>query len=152
MSNIRTYVITSILNIYKQYLFSEYRCYYSINYLLISTFLGRLCLSGDIFNLSDDNWQTVLDAITFYDKIKHIIRDGFTSDITCTARDYSDPTGYQFVLRELGDEALLIVHTFKKGADPDLSSVLDGYTVTETFGSELNGDFRGKAFVLCKNK
>lgn len=121
-----------------------------INYLLTSAFLGRLCLSGEIFDLSDESWDAALSAIKFYDRIKEIIRDGKTTLIKTNVKDYSRPEGYQAVLRELGSTALLVVHTFENGANPPLSDVLDEYTVTDTFGSELDGSFRGKAFILQK--
>lgn len=121
-----------------------------INYLLTSSFLGRLCLSGEIFDLSEDKWQAALDAVVFYDKIKDIIRDGYTSAIRTNVKDYSKPSGYQAVLRELGNKALLIVHTFEGGANPSICDLLDGYQVEETFGSALDGDFRGRAYLLTK--
>ena len=121
-----------------------------INYLLCAAFLGRLCLSGEIFDLSDENWKQALKAIELYSRVKHIIKNGFTSQIIATAEDYSKPEGYQAVLREYEDEALLIVHTFENGANPDISALLDGWKIKETFGSELDGDFRGKLFVLEK--
>lgn len=121
-----------------------HRTYYSI----ISGFLGRLCISGEIFDLPEENWQLALDGIKFYGEIKHIIKDGFTSLIECNAEDYNDPEGYQLVLRELGKEALLIVHTFKNGANPPCDSVLSDWNIKKEFGSEPDGDFRAKAFLL----
>ena len=121
-----------------------------LHYSLVSGFLGRLCLSGEIFDLSDEFWQITLNAIEFYGGIKHIIKDGYTSFLECTAENYKDPEGYQVTLRELGDEALLIVHSFQNGANPPYESLLDGYTVQKEFGSDLDGDFRGKAFLLKK--
>ena len=121
-----------------------------INYLLTSSFLGRLCLSGEIFDLTDEQWQLALDGIEFYSEIKHIIKNGFTSVIRTDAVDYSDPCGYQAVLREYGDEALLIVHTFKNSANPPIEDLLIGYNIVKIFGSDLDGDFRGRAYLLKK--
>lgn len=121
-----------------------------INYLLCASFLGRLCLSGEIFDLSDEQWQCALDAIQLYGRVRHIIKNGYTSVIRATAEDYSDPEGYQAVLREYENEALLIVHTFKNGANPNIDDLLNGRSIKEIFGSELDGDFRGKVFVLKK--
>jgi alpha-galactosidase len=123
-----------------------HRIYYS----LINGFLGRLCLSGEIFDLTDETWQIVLDSIKLYEEIKHIIRDGFTSKIECTAEDYFAPSGYQIVLRELDNEALLIVHTFQDGANPPVDEVLQGWKIKREFGSSLDGDFRAKAYILEK--
>lgn len=121
-----------------------------LNYSLTAGMLGRLCLSGEIFDLKENNWQCALDAIKFYSEIKHIIKNGKTTVIDSTARDYTKPDGYQAVLRELDNEALLIVHTFKGGASPELDDYLKGYKIKQSFGSELNSDFRGKAFLLVK--
>jgi len=121
-----------------------------INYLLCAAFLGRLCLSGEIFDLSNEHWAQALEAIKLYGRVKHIIKNGFTSAIIATPKDYSKPEGYQAVLREYENEALLIVHTFENGANPDIDDLLSGWKIKETFGSELDGDFRAKLFVLEK--
>lgn len=123
------------------------RTYYS----LISGFLGRLCISGEIFDLPEENWQIALDSIKFYDKIKHIIKNGFTSVIECNVEDYNDPEGYQIVLRQTENEAILIVHTFKNGANPPVEKHFENWKVQKEFGSSLDGDFRSKCYYLRKN-
>lgn len=124
----------------------ESRIYYS----LTAGFLGRLCLSGEIFDLPNDRWNIVLDGIKFYDKIKHIIKNGTTTIIDCTTLDYNNPMGYQAVMRECGNEALIIVHTFENGANPPLDKYLDGWKIKEPFGSTLDSDFQGLALMLEK--
>ena len=124
-----------------------HRTYYS----LISGFLGRLCISGEIFDLPEENWQIALDAIRFYDEIKEIIKNGFTSLIAYTVEDYYEPEGYQIVLREHENKALLIVHTFENGANPPYEKLLEDWRVEKSFGSSLDGNFRAKAFLLKRN-
>lgn len=119
-----------------------------INYSLTAAFLGRLCLSGEIFDLADDVWENVITAIRFYDKVKSIIKNGKTTEIFCTADDYNNPEGYQIVMREYDNTALLVVHTFKNGANPPIELYLDGWSIADSFGSSLECDFRGKAFFL----
>lgn len=121
-----------------------------INYSLTAGFFGRLCLSGEIFDLCEEKWEVVINAIKFYDKIKDIIKNGTTTIIDSTANDYNNLYGYQAVLREYSNKALLIVHTFKDGANVPVDKYLNGWTVVEAFGSELDGDFRGKAYLLSK--
>ena len=123
-----------------------------IRYLLTAGFLGRLCLSGEIFDLNDGQWGEALAAIRLYDKVKRIIRDGFTEKIACTARSYAHPEGCQIVRRTLGDEALLIVHTFEKGGDPPIAEYLDGYEVLDALGSNLDGDFQGRVYWLRRQQ
>ncbi len=119
-----------------------------IRYSLCAGFLGRLCLSGDIFDVSDENWNEVLEAIAFYDKVKEIIRSGFTKVIRCNAGSYGDPHGYQAVLRTLENKSLLVVHTFVNGGNPHISDLLFGQKIIGEWGSELSGDFRAKVFLL----
>ncbi|MBO4319975.1 MAG: alpha-galactosidase [Treponema sp.] len=121
-----------------------------INFVLTSGFLGRLCLSGEIFDLSDESWNAALEAIKLYGKVSHIIKNGYTKLIQTNVENYLEPKGYQIVLREYKEEALLIVHTFEDGANPPVQEILSGYKITESFGSELDGDFRGKVFFLRK--
>lgn len=121
-----------------------------INYSLTSGFLGRLCLSGEIFDLSDEKWERVEEAIKFYDAIKDIIKNGITTVIDCKAQDYNEPKGYQIVKREYNNKTLLIVHTFENGANPPIENYLKGFKVIDEFGSQLNADFRGKAYLLSK--
>ncbi len=119
-----------------------------IHYLLTSAMLGRLCLSGEIFEMNEEQWAAVTEGMRFYDKIKHIIRDGFTQVIRTNVKDYSKPEGYQAVLRTLGDEALFLVHTFAGGENPPVSDILADYDVVDSYGSELNAAGRGVAMLL----
>ena len=80
--------------------------------------------------------------------LEGIIKDGYTSVIECTAEDYNDPQGYQIVLREFGDKALMIVHTFKNGAYPPVEKYLADWKIAKTFGSDLDVEFRGRAYLL----
>lgn len=121
-----------------------------INFVLTSGFLGRLCLSGEIFDLADDKWQLALKAIEFYKKVSPIIKNGFTKVIQTKVKDYLNPKGYQIVLREYKNQALLIVHTFEEGKNPPVENYLKDWKIKEEFGSELNEDFCGKVYLLEK--
>lgn len=122
-----------------------------INYVLTAGFLGRLCLSGDVIKLTDEMWAQALEAIRFYGEVKHIIRDGFTDILETNVKDYSKPAGYQVVRRVLGNEALLVLHTFKDGANPPMDVWTEGYSVIKRFGSALDGDFRGEVLWCRKD-
>lgn len=121
-----------------------------INYSLVSGFFGRLCLSGEIFDLKNEHWDNVINAIAFYNKIKDIIKNGKTTVIDSFAGDYNKPTGYQAVMRELENKALLIIHTFENGANSQIDKYLNGWNVIEVFGSKIDSDYRAKAFLLEK--
>lgn len=51
-------------------------------------------------------------------------------------------------MRTLGKEALLIVHTFENGANPPVEKYMADWKIVDEYGSELDGDFRGKAYLL----
>ena len=111
-------------------------------------FLGRICLSGDIDNISDEQMNEISGALDFYGRVKDIIRSGFTSVIRCTSVSCEQPEGYQAVLRKYGNRAILVVHTFENGANPPIDDLLHGMNIVEAWGSELSGDFRARAFLL----
>ena len=50
-----------------------------INYSLINTFLGVMCLSGDIHELSAQQWAKVDEGIAFFREVRRIIRDGISA-------------------------------------------------------------------------
>ncbi len=83
-------------------------------YRLASTFLGRMCLSGDVYDLDEDQWNIVADAQDFYRHVSHIIRDGFSRRFGPDVASYEHPVGWQAVLRTSLDEtqALLLAHSF----------------------------------------
>ena len=49
-----------------------------ITYSLTSTFLGRMCLSDDVTELSNAQWEVIKAAIAFYRRIAPITCDGQT--------------------------------------------------------------------------
>lgn len=122
-----------------------------LHYLLSATFLGRMCLSGPVFELEDWQWQEVCSAIGFYNTVHRIIRDGYTKWIISTPSGYLYPEGWQGVLRVLDDKALLVVHTFKEGANPPVDKWTEQYHILEKYGDSLNGDFQAAVSLLGKN-
>lgn len=88
---------------------SDSRIYYS----MCATLLGRMGLSGDIYDLSAEQWEKVDGGIAFYNKVADIIKDGTTTINLCESRSYNHPEGGQIVVRELEDKALVIYHRFE---------------------------------------
>ncbi len=85
-------------------------------YSLAATFLGRMCLSGEIADLSEEQWKIVKDAMSLYfHKAAPVIRSGITRRVSPPAVSMRHPRGYQAVLRTSHDkaEALAVVHTFE---------------------------------------
>lgn len=84
-----------------------------IAYSIANTFLGRMCLSGDVLELSDSQWKVIEDGIAFYKKIAPVIRKGRTRRFGPEVVSYRNPKGWQGVLREGSNgEAFAVFHSF----------------------------------------
>jgi alpha-galactosidase len=121
---------------------SDDRIYYSI----ISTFLGRMCLSGDIYDLSDAQWKIIEEGMEFYKAAAGIIKEGRTVQIKNSTRSYNHPQGEQLVIREWKDRLLVIAHRFENSKDIDIEFLKD-YQILREYGV-VDRDFSAKAWLL----
>jgi alpha-galactosidase len=87
---------------------SAARLYYSLS----STFLGRVCLSGDIHDLDNEQMDIVRSALDLYPRLAEIIDHGTSSFFGDESLSYADPVGWQAVVRVHRDQALVVVHGF----------------------------------------
>ena len=93
-----------------------------IAYSIAATFLGRLCLSGDVTRLSSHQWKVIENGMAFYKKISPVIKRGQSYRFGPEVTSIRHPEGWQAVLRvgEDGTMAYLIIHIF----DGDLPDVI----------------------------
>ena len=84
-----------------------------IAYSVANTFLGRMCLSGDVTELTKDQWNVIDNGIAFYKKIAPIIKNGYTYRVGPKVTSERHPQGWQGVVR-VGDngEAYVLIHCF----------------------------------------
>jgi alpha-galactosidase len=66
-----------------------------LQYHIISTYLGRICMSGDIRNISETQWETIDAGINFYKKISDLISIGMPFRYGTNIVSYGKPQGYQ---------------------------------------------------------
>lgn len=83
-----------------------------IAYSMANTFLGRMCLSGDVTNLSDAQWNVIDRGIAFYREIAPVIRDGVTSFFGERNKSWRHAQGWQGILREGERDAYALFHIF----------------------------------------
>lgn len=86
-----------------------------IAYSITNTFLGRMCLSGDVTDLTGEQWQIIEKGMAFYRKIVPAIRNGQSYRFGPKIRSARHPEGWQGLLRierETEEEAFLTIHTF----------------------------------------
>lgn len=121
---------------------SDNRIYYSI----INTFLGRMCLSGDIYDLSDAQWKLIDEGMEFYKAAADIIKEGKTLQIINSTKSYNNPQGEQLVIRELQDKLLVVAHRFENSKDID-QEFLKNHRILKEYGV-IDRDFSAKAWLL----
>lgn len=88
-----------------------------IVYSMVNTFLGRMCLSGDVTELNGEQWAAIDEGIAFYHKIAHVIKNGVSRRFGPKIKSVRHPKGWQSIVR------------FRKEAD--------GYVTIHTFDGEL---------------
>jgi len=83
-------------------------------YSLAATFLGRMCLSGGITQLTADQWSLVTRAMTTYRAAAPTIKHGTSRRFAEMGASWRHPTGYQAVVRTSNDgkTALVVAHGF----------------------------------------
>jgi len=81
-------------------------------YKLTAGLLGRLCLSGQIHELNEQQWAIVQRCVGFYRRCSPLIRDGVTRRFGPEVASWRHPEGWQAVLYDGEGAALLVLHTF----------------------------------------
>jgi alpha-galactosidase len=84
-------------------------------YSLAATFLGRMCLSGEIMELRADQWELVTRAQSLYGRAAPIIKHGTSRRFGLWGESWRHPRGWQAVVRtgEGGRRALVVLHAFE---------------------------------------
>jgi alpha-galactosidase len=83
-------------------------------YSLAATFLGRMCLSGEIAALSAAQFELVERAQRLYTRAAPIIKHGRSRRFSEMGESWRHPRGWQAIARESADgmAALVVAHTF----------------------------------------
>lgn len=128
-------------------------------YSLCAAMLGRICLSGDVLNMSAEKIELIRAGLAFYERVKPIVREGEITCIDCDVEYYRAPKGRQIYIKELGDQKLVIVHRLEGRGGIEIPA--QGYALKEaytdlkyTFGDTLRiadtGEYMAGAFLLEK--
>lgn len=93
----------------------EKRLYYSLS----NTFLGRMCLSGDVYDLEDWQWKITEESIRLYKLCAPIIKEGRNYIQGPKVASYNHLRGWQAVCRkqENGSKMLVVAHTFEEAPE-----------------------------------
>ena len=72
-----------------------------------------MCISGDVTQLSAEQWGAIDRGIAFYQKIAPVIKEGTSFRFGPKIRSARHPRGWQAVVRiGRGGEAFAVIHTF----------------------------------------
>ena len=108
-----------------------------MEYRLCAGFLGRICLSGGLDRLHDWQMDVVREALAFYQKVKHIIKDGTSERTYACSHNMYKPTGAQAVVRR-GDngDVLVVAHSFELNAPKTFDvAIPSGLKLADSFGA-----------------
>ncbi len=81
-------------------------------YRLTAGFLGRLCLSGDVLSLSEEDRALIRRAVRIYREAAGPIREGRSRLLSCGVRSWRHPGGWQCVVRRGAERTLIVLHAF----------------------------------------
>ncbi len=89
-----------------------------IAYSVANTFLGRMCISGDVTMLDDKQWGIIDAGIAFYQKIADIIKRGTTFFYGTRPGSYRNLKGWQGIVRvSENGRAYALFHIFTRQDD-----------------------------------
>ena len=109
-----------------------------LSYSLAATFLGRMCLSGDIHHLSDEAWSLAQEAMDFYRQVWPIINEGNSRRFGQWSPSMRKLRGWQAVVREgANGEQLVVVHAFGEAPAQLDVPIKPNVALKGTFGHEL---------------
>lgn len=126
---------------------TQQRLYYSI----AATFLGRMCLSGDIHELSSSQMKVVEKGIDTYHRIKESIKNGYSRKEGSKLSSYTSPKGWQTVTRFRDDlkEAFVVFHTFENGPTSLTVPNLSDWKIAETYyNHSIQAQLKGSYLVI----
>lgn len=118
---------------------NDSRIYFSI----CATLLGRMGLSGDIYDLSEHQWSLVEEGMSFYKEVSSIIKNGKTTINVADTESYNSPTGGQLVFRTYEGQALLIYHRFENSVS------LKEFIEADNLSIRANKVVRKYGFASC---
>lgn len=110
------------------------------NYSIANTLLGVMCVSGDVYSLSPEQWDIVEHGIALHKKASAVIRNGTSHFYRSMGESYSAPTGWQAVVRydEETKTTLAVIHTFGGEIPKCVSLPVGNSMISDVLCSEGN--------------
>jgi alpha-galactosidase len=116
-------------------------------YSLAATFLGRVCISGQIDELRPEQYEIIENAIAYYKKLEDIIKNGSSKIYGSRSKSTRYPTGTQVVVRKTDKEMLVICHAFEQPGEEVVLDIPEGFVIKERFYADKIRVENGKLIV-----
>lgn len=98
-----------------------------IMYSVCAAMYGVLCISGDVFDLSQEKWELAREGVKFYKKVSPIIINGVTERFGPFQKSNRNLQGYQAgVRRGKNGQTLVLVHSFAHEGKQEISIPVSG--------------------------
>ena len=97
-----------------------------------------MCISGDVWELSEEQWAKVDEGIGFFKAVRKIIRDGVSTFHGEVSQSWRHPEGWQAVCRTAGGETLTVIHTFGGKFPEKVILPVSGKKILRVMNSEGN--------------
>lgn len=116
-------------------------------YSLAATFLGRVCISGQIDELRPEQYEVVQNAIAYYKTLEDVIKNGVSKIYGNRSKSTRYPKGTQVVVRSTEDEILVVCHAFEEPAEEIVIDIPEGFAIKERFYADDIRVENGKLIV-----
>ena len=128
-------------------------------YSLCAAMIGRICLSGDVLNLTPEKTRLIREGLEFYASVKDVVRRGDIASIDCNVEYYRAPKGRQIYIKEADGKRLVIVHRLEDAGE--IAVPMRGYRLVKAYtdmpytaDADLRipacGDYMAGAFLFEK--
>lgn len=135
-----------------------------LSYSLAATFLGRMCLSGEIEELSAAQWEIVTRAMALYRQAAPVLKHGTSRHFGASGASWRHPVGWQAVRRVSadGNRILVVLHTFAHAPfEVEVPLPPGPWAIESVFlnadaacGDSLRvrnlADFQGRVYILAR--
>ncbi|MCR4908689.1 MAG: alpha-galactosidase [Lachnospiraceae bacterium] len=92
-----------------------------IVYSLSATCLGRMCISGDVEQLSKEQWKAANQGIAFYREAAEVILNGRSRIYRNGLSSMRHPKGWQALVRSAEKRVLIVIHGFEGAGGTELT-------------------------------
>ncbi|MBQ7039771.1 MAG: alpha-galactosidase [Clostridia bacterium] len=121
-------------------------------YSLAATFLGRMCLSGQVDKMPAWQQEILKNSIEFYKLLDNVILNGDSKTFGNRSVNMRYPEGTQAVVRKTEDEILIVCHAYENPAEENIEiEIPEGFGVKAEFYNETIKIKDGKA-LICPMK